>query len=73
MCMDAGIAVRGFLEDGKNAGDRVLGVPIIGGFDETENAEFISASTLSLELAVVRTNEDIGVSLCAHAAENCEP
>ena len=43
MCMDAGIAVRGFLEDGKNAGDRVLGVPIIGGFDETENAEFISA------------------------------
>ena len=43
VCMDAGIWVKGFLEDGENAGDKVLGVPIIGGFDKIEDAAFISA------------------------------
>tara|TARA_B100000676_G_C18085679_1_gene854805 strand:- start:3975 stop:4679 length:705 start_codon:yes stop_codon:yes gene_type:complete len=43
VCFDAGITVRGLLDDEIEDGTRVLGVPVIGGFNAIDDPEFVSS------------------------------
>ena len=43
VCFDAEIPVRGLLDDGIPTGSKVLGMPVIGGFDEIKDRSFLDA------------------------------